>query len=409
MRHRAAVSETVATPSRRVGPGLTWTLGLLGAMGPLSTDLHLPGLPDLAESLDTTDALAAATVPVCFAGFAIGQLVVGGLTDRFGRRRPVLICLLLFTLTGALCALAPTIEVLLVARFVQGLAGAGTLVAVRAAVRDYAQGSAASRLYSQMSMVSMTAPIIAPLLGGQVLRFTSWRGLFWMFTVISAALLVLAFAVFKESLPAERRRAAGGHLRMLVQVTRHPGFGQHLVLALCQGTILFSYLTMSALFLRDDYGVDAQTYSILLGINGVGMVLAHFANTRLAPRFGALHSLTGSIVGYGSGSLLLLVCVLAHAPLPLVAASLFVTLSALTVSMPNNMALAMLPFGAAAGTAAAVLGASQQIAGAVVPPLAVSIGTNGVVMATTMLLASLVGVVQVFAVVRPRLRGAARL
>lgn len=386
------------------GAGLAWLLGILGAMGPLSTDMHLPGVPDLAASLDTTDALAAATVPVCFAGFALGQLVVGGLTDRWGRRRPILVCLALFTLTGALCALAPTIEMLLVVRFFQGVAGAGTLVAVRAAVRDHATGTAASKLYSQMSMVSMLAPIFAPLLGGQVLRFTSWRGLFWAFTLISALLFVLALVKFRESLPPERRRAGGGHARLLLRVLRHPGFGQHVALALCQGVILFSYITMSSLYLRDSHGLGPQQYSLVYALNGAGMVLSHFVNSRFVTRWGALNTLTGSVIGYSIGCTMLLASVVTHAPLPLVICSLFVVMTSLTASMPNNMALSLVPFGAAAGTASALLGASQQAAGAVVPPLALAIGTSGLVMALTMFVAAVLGLVQVLAVVRPALR-----
>lgn len=397
-------AAATGVPDRAIGVPLTVTLGLLGAMAPLATDLQLPGLPDLTASLHTSSSLAAATVSVFFGGFAVGQLVVGGLSDRYGRRRPILICSALFALTGALCAMAPTIWLLLAMRLLQGLSGAGTVVCVRASVRDYAHGSAAARLYSQLSTVSMTAPIIAPLLGGAVLRFTSWRGLFWVFTVLSLALFVLAVFMVEESLPPERRRTGGGHLRMLVQVVRHRGFPQHLVLSVCQGVILLSYLSMGALFLRHDYGVGAQTYSYLFAINGAGMVAGQALNARLAMRWGSLTMLTISIVGYSVGCTLLVTAVLVHAPLALVAASQFVTLSTLTISVPNNMALAMVPFGSAAGSAVALLGATQQLAGALVPSLAAAIGTSGRVMSTTMWLAAAVGFVQIFAVLRPRLR-----
>lgn len=392
---------------RSIDARLILTLGLLSALAPLATDLQLPGLPDLAASLHTSTSLSAATVSVFFGGFAVGQLVVGGLSDRYGRRRPILVCSALFAITGALCAMAPNIQSLLAVRLLQGLAGAGTVVSVRATVRDYVVGSAAARLYSQLSTVSMTAPIVAPLLGGAVLRFTSWRGLFWVFTALSVALFLLAVLAVEESLPPERRRAGGSHLRVLVQVARHPGFPQHLVLSVCQGVILLSYLSMGALFLRQDYGVGAQTYSYLFAINGAGMVAAQAVNARRAVRWGSLTMLTVSIGGYSLGCTLLLTAVLTHAPLALVAVSQFITLTTLTISVPNNMALAMVPFEGAAGSAVSMLGATQQLAGALVPSLAAAIGTSGQVMSVTMWLAAAVGFVQLFVVLRPRLRAAA--
>ncbi|UDY23524.1 multidrug effflux MFS transporter [Nocardioides sp. Kera G14] len=392
---------------RSISLGLTLSLGALAAMGPLATDLNLPGLPEMAQSLHTSDALAAATVSVCFAGFALGQLMVGGLTDRFGRRRPAVVSMGVFTLTSALCALAPSIGWLLVFRFCQGVAGAGVQVAIRSAIRDYAKGSAAARLYSQLSMVSMTAPILAPILGGTVLRFTSWRGLFWALTVICALLFVLALVRIEETLPPSHRRIGGGHVRTLLAVARHEGFGQHLVLSVCQGVILFTYITIGALFLRHEYGVNAQTYSYLFAINGAGMVLGQAFNARLVTHWGSLRILTGSIIGYATGCTVLAIAVLTHAPLPLISAAMFVTLTTLAASTPNNLALAMVPFGAAAGTATSLLGATQQLAGAIVPSLAAVIGTSGRVMVLTMLCAGLVGVVQLFTVIRPRARAGA--
>jgi len=371
-------------------------------MGPLATDLQLPALPELARSLHTSDAMAAATVTICFAGFALGQLIVGGLSDRYGRRAPIVICLTVFTISGAACAFAPSIGWLLAARLLQGISGAGVQVTVRATIRDHAHGSASARLYSQISMVSMTAPILAPLIGGAVLQLTSWRGLFWVFTVISAVLLVVAVTTVKESLPPERRLAPGGQLRTLVRVSRHHGFGQYLVFSMCQGIILFTYVSMGSLVLQGDYDISAQTYSYLFAINGLGMVLGHFINARVVHRWGSLNTLTGAIIGYTAGTLLLTFSVLSHAPLFFVAASLFLILGSTAISMPNNMALAMLPFGGAAGAAVSLLGATQQLAGAIIPSVAASIGTSGRVMSATMLIAALVGVVQIFGVVRPR-------
>ncbi|WP_300681607.1 Bcr/CflA family efflux MFS transporter [Nocardioides sp.] len=393
-----------ASPEPKVGLRTTLTLGLFSAMGPLASDMPLPALPEITDSLHASEMASAATVTVCFAGFAIGQLLVGGLSDRLGRRRPLLVCIGLFLIAGIVCALAPTIEVLLLGRFLQGVFGAGGVVVARASVRDIAQGSGAAGLYSRLGMVTILAPIIAPLLGGQVLRFTSWRGLFWAFTIVVALVFVLALLLFKESLPPDQRRPSGGQIALMRRVLVHPGFGQHLVMSLCQGAVLLSYLTLSSLFLQNEYGVSAQAYSLLFALAAACMFGAHIVNIRVGPRWGALNMLTGSVSGYFTGALLLTIAVLAHAPLPLVVIAIMITLALYTPSGPNNMALAMMPFGAAAGTAAALLGATQQIAGAVIPTLGSRFGSPGTVMATIMLAGAAIGLVQIFTFVRPSVR-----
>lgn len=387
-----------------VGLSVTLMLGLLSAIGPLSSDMHLPGLPQMAESLNTSDALVASTVTVAFAGFAVGQLIVGGISDRFGRRGPLMVCLALFTLSGAACAMAPSIEFLLVARFIQGLCGAGGVVSSRAAVRDYAQGSASAKLYSQLAAVAMIAPVVAPILGGLTLQVTTWRGLFWALTAISFAIQVAAFFLFRESLPPEKRQRGKGQIRLMWRVVRHRGFGPHLVMCVCQGTVLVSYLTMSSLFYQREYGVQPQTYSYIFAAGAAGMMLGHMVNIRIGSRWGALAMLTRSATTYWLSSIGLLIAIAAHAPLWLVIVLLWLTVMALAPSMSSNMALAMIPFGAAAGTASALLGATQQMAGAVFPSVAVGAGSSGTVMAATMVAASTVAVIQVYAFVRPSIK-----
>lgn len=393
-----------------LGFKLSITLGLLSAMAPLSTDLHLPGLPDLARTLDTSNALASATISVNLAGLALGQLFIGSLSDRIGRRRPLLACLVLFSLTGALCAIAPNIWFLLVMRFVQGLAGGGSVVIARTSVRDHATGVRAAKIFSQVSIIFLIAPVLAPVIGGQVLRFTDWRGLFWVFTAITAGQLALGYFVMKESLPRERRLPAGSsQLKTLGMVIRRKGFGQHLVMSACQGTILFSYITMSPAFLRDSYDVGAQAYSAIFAANACGMVVGNVISSRLVTRIGALNMLTTSVCGYIVATSLLMVDVLLRAPLPFVLAPLWLVLTTFSPSNPNNMAIAVTPMGDAAGTATAILGGVQQLSGAVVPILvSLAFGTSGRVMALTMWGAAIIGIFQLFTVLRPALGGARR-
>lgn len=252
------------------------TLGLLSAMAPLATDLQLPGLPDLARSMGASQALAQATISVSLAGLAVGQLCVGSLSDRIGRRRPLLACSALFSLTGVLCAIAPNMPFLLGVRLAQGCAGGGCVVVARAMVRDLAHGPRAAKIYSQIMVAFLIAPVVAPVIGGQVLRFTSWRGLFWTFAVLTLAQFALAVAAAPESLPpAARTHHSERQWRALAQLARDRRFTQHMVMSMCQGATFLTYVTMSAGFLHSSYGVGPQAYSALFAANAIAMVIGN--------------------------------------------------------------------------------------------------------------------------------------
>ena len=184
---------------------LVIVLGSVNAIGPLSIDMYLPAFPEIARSLETSASSVQLTLTACVAGLALGQLLIGPLSDRYGRRTPLIAAMSVYAVASVLCALAPNVLALMGLRFVQGLAGAGGVVIARAVVRDLHSGAAAVRLFSSLMLVTGLAPILAPLAGGQVSNHTSWRGIFWVLTVLSALIALLVTFGLRETLPKARR------------------------------------------------------------------------------------------------------------------------------------------------------------------------------------------------------------
>ncbi|BFO21006.1 hypothetical protein SHKM778_73940 [Streptomyces sp. KM77-8] len=202
---KAAGAAIRATSARRTSLLVTLVLGGLTATPPLAMDMYLPALPEVTRVLHAPAATVQLTLTACMAGMALGQLVVGPMSDRWGRRRPLLAGLAVYILATALCAIAPTVELLIAFRLVQGLAGAAGIVIARAVVRDLYDGVAMARFFSTLMLISGVAPIIAPLIGGQILRITDWRGVFVVLTGVGLLLTALVWAKLPETLaPADR-------------------------------------------------------------------------------------------------------------------------------------------------------------------------------------------------------------
>src|SRR4051794_32404815 len=244
---------------------LVVVLGLVNAIGPLSVDMYLPAFPEIARDLATSAAEVQLTLTACVAGLAVGQLVIGPLSDRLGRRAPLIAAMSTYAVASLLCALAPSVVVLMALRFVQGLAGAGGVVIARAVVRDLHSGAAAVRLFSSLMLVTGLAPILAPLAGGAILGIASWRGIFVTLTVLSALIAVLVTFGLRETLPPERRSDHG--LRTTLSVMRNLlrdcwFVGHGLAGGLGFGA-LFAYISGSSFVLQGIYGASPQLYSLL--------------------------------------------------------------------------------------------------------------------------------------------------
>lgn len=360
-------------------------LGALTAAAPLVTDFYLPALPDMARSLGTTEAAAQLTVSVSIVGLALGQLVAGPLSDRIGRLAPLRVGVLLLAITSFLCALADDITMLLVLRLAQGLAAAATLVVARAVVRDVYDGARAARIFSELILVMGLAPVVGPMIGGQLLRVTDWRGIFVTLGIIGAVLLVATLALLEETW---QPRAAGSPNGFGV-LLRDRAFLGFLVMAGCMGVILFSYISMSPFVFREDQGVGPVTFSWIFGANAIGMIVGGQVNARLVGRHGPALMLRVGLIVLATAACCLAVALALDASLGVILVPLWFVLCGLGMSFGNATALALVPHGTIAGSASALLGTSQFLLGAAVPPLLSINGTTGIAMGHAMGVAAL--------------------
>ncbi|NIH79061.1 Bcr/CflA family multidrug efflux MFS transporter [Amycolatopsis viridis] len=374
------MSTAAVTAPAKVGrtPGTlryALILGGLSAFAPLSIDMYLPALPRMADDLHSSAPTLQLTLTAFIIGLAIGQLVAGPLSDSLGRRRPLLAGLALYAVASVLCALSPSAELLIAGRAVQALGAAAGMVIARACVRDLFAGTAMTKFFSMLMLVSGLAPILAPVIGGQVLRLTSWRGVFVVLTLFGAALLLAAALALPETLPAERRRPArlGGTLRGYARLLRDRSFIGYALSAGLMFAGLFAYISASSFVLQEVYGLSPQEYSLVFGANGLGIVIAGQVNGRIVGRFRERTLLTVGLCASAVGGAGVLVAALTGLPLGVLLVPLLVMVSSIGLVMPNASSLALAEHPHNAGAASALLGVMQFVVGGLATPL-VSIG-----------------------------------
>jgi MFS transporter, DHA1 family, multidrug resistance protein len=346
-------------------------LGLLSTFGPLSLDLYLPALPQLADDLGASASLAQLSITACLVGLAVGQLVAGPLSDRLGRRRPLIVGLVAFLLASVACAVAPSAAVLVLLRLVQGLAGAAGIVISRAIARDLYSGRALMIFFSRLLLVAGLAPVIAPVLGGQLTRIMTWRGIFGVLAGFGAVLLLAGLFGLKETLPPERR-VVGGFRRTLqgYNTLLHDRFFVGCALSSgLAGASMFAYIAGSTFVLQRIYGMSPQGFSLVFGCISLGLVAAAQGGARLAliwplPR----------VLGFGLtinlfGATALLIAVITELPLGALIGALVIMVCAVGLIFPTANALAMADYPDLAGTASSLQGLSQFMFGAVAAPL----------------------------------------
>lgn len=358
---------------RRTRLRLALILGGLTAFAPLSIDMYLPGLPALGRDLSAGASAVQLTLTACMAGLAVGQLVAGPLSDRLGRRTPLLFGVGGYTLASALCAIAPTVWALAGLRFAQGATGAAGIVIARAIVRDTHEGVALIRFFSMLMLVTGLAPILAPVIGGQVLEVTTWRGVFLVLSAIGAALFAAAALGLRETLPPGRRRDDGvrGTARTMAGLLRDRHFaGFALSGALAFGA-LFTYVSGSPFVLQDLYGVSPQAFSAIFAINSIGIVSFGQINGRLAGRVPALKLLKIGVTAMAiSGCAVFAVVAIGSLPLVALLVPLWVLVANMGLVFPNTTALALAGHPEVAGSASALIGVLQFVIGAAAAPLA---------------------------------------
>ncbi|QEV17817.1 Bcr/CflA family multidrug efflux MFS transporter [Streptomyces alboniger] len=371
---KAAGPESSAA-LRRTGALVTLVLGGLTAVAPLSMDMYLPALPQVTDALHAPAATVQLTLTACLTGMALGQLVVGPMSDKWGRRRPLLIGLLVFVLATATCAFAPTAELLIGFRLLQGLAGAAGIVIARAVVRDLYDGVEMARFFSTLMLISGVAPVVAPLIGGQVLRFTDWRGIFAVLTGVGIALTLLVWRFLPETLAPEKRHSGGtvAALRTMRSLLTDRVFTGYVIAGGFAFAALFAYISASSFVVQEIYGASPQTFSVLFGVNSVGLIIVGQINGKVLVGRVSLNKALASgltIITVAALALLLMTSgVFGEVGLVPVAAGLFVLMSAMGLAMPNTQSLALTRAPHAAGSASALLGTSSFLIGALVSPL----------------------------------------
>ncbi|MGW0834488.1 multidrug effflux MFS transporter [Streptomyces prunicolor] len=394
--------------SRRTGLLVILILGGLTATPPLSMDMYLPALPEVTRSLHAPAATVQLTLTTCLAGMALGQLVVGPMSDKWGRRRPLLTGLAVYIVATALCAIAPNVESLVAFRLLQGLAGAAGIVIARAVVRDLYDGVAMARFFSTLMLVSGVAPVVAPLVGGQILRVTDWRGVFVILTFVGAVLAALVWTRLPETLAPADRHAGGTAeaLRGMRALLADLPFTGYMLTGGFSFAALFAYISASPFVVQEIYGASPQTFSLLFGVNSVGLVAVGQINGKLLVGRVSMDKVlgTGLAVVVLAATALLLMATGAFGDVGLVpvAAGLFVLMSAMGVTLPNAQTLALMRTRHSAGSASALLGTSSFLIGAVASPLVGIAGEHTAVpMAVVQLVAALVAVACFVGMCRP--------
>jgi DHA1 family bicyclomycin/chloramphenicol resistance-like MFS transporter len=344
---------------------------LLTVFGPISMDLYLPVLPALTDDLGASTSAAQFTLTACLVGLAVGQLIAGPLSDRFGRRGPLLIGIVAYAAASALCAISPSIATLVLARLVQGLAGAVGIVIAQAAGRDVYEGGALIRYYGRLTVLGGLAAIVGPVIGGQLANFTDWRGTFGLLAVIGVLLLLAALLIFRETLPVDQRtsggmRQTGRDFRRLFSDRLFVGS-----VTICGLTYaaLFAYLSGATYILQGTYGLSPQAYSIAFGANSAGFMIFGWIAGRTAESWSERGTLVIGIALSGLGALGLLATGLWQLPLTVVLGSLFVLASGVAFASPPSTSLALADYPELAGTASSVLGCARFGLGGIAAPM----------------------------------------
>jgi MFS transporter, DHA1 family, multidrug resistance protein len=380
-------------------------LGALSAFGPLSIDMYLPALPELGDDLGAAPSLVQLTLTACLLGLAAGQLLGGPISDARGRRRPLLVGLVVYVVASVACAVAPSVAVLIACRLVQGAAGAFGIVIGRAIVRDRAEGREAAALFAALILVNGVAPIVAPVLGAGILQVTSWRGVFALLAAIGVVLAVATALLLPETLAPEDRRPGGlrDTLRTFRALLGDPRFVGCVVSSGLAFAAMFAYISGSPFVLQKVYGASPAVFSVLFAVNGLGIVLAGRLTERLAQRgHEPAPLLRAGLLATAGGGVALLVSVLAGLGLAGVLPSLLITVGSIGVIVPNAAALALSGHPSTAGAASGLLGLAQFAFGAAAAPLVGLAGEDTAVPMAVVIAVLALGALGTFAaLVRP--------
>lgn len=365
-------------------------LGMLAAMPPLCTDVYLPAFPEIARDLGADPSVVQGSLSSCFFGMAIGQILFGPLSDMKGRRTILLLSLVFFVVSSFLCALAPSAEVLIGVRFLQGFCGAGGVVLSRAIACDLYSGSELTKFFALLMLINGVVPILGPFVGGSLLCVMDWQGIF---VLLGLAGLLLTGAVFfrlAETLP-EQKRAKGSLGKtwvLLAELWHNKMFFGYVWMQMCIMASFFGYIAASPFVFESIYALSAEEYGLVFGMNGIGLMLFSQIAGRFSVRFGDRRLLLGGLVLMCAGAFCVMAVALSGSTdMWCMLVPLFFAVASGGITMTTSFTLALSVQSGSAGSASGVLGVVGFLAGAVVSPL-VGLGGTGtaVPMAVVMVL-----------------------
>lgn len=380
-------------------------LGSLGLLGPFTIDTYLPSFPTIVKDFHTTASLVQISLTACLLGLGAGQLFIGPLSDVKGRRKPLLLFLCLYLLASLTCSFSPNIYFLIVARFVQGFSAAGGLVVSRAIVRDLFSGKELTKFFTLIVLVGNLGPIVAPIAGGAILSFTKWNGVFIVLACIGAILIFMVSLKLPETLPPEKRVPSNlpqlmSNFGSLFKEREFMGY------AFTQGFTtagIFAYVSGIPFVYQNIYHVSPQQFSLLFGVNGLGLIIGSQLVGRLTDYISERTFLKiGLGISIAAGAILL-IALLLKAPLIAVAIPIFFFVSSISIIGTTSFALAIESQGHIAGSASALLGLLPFVLGSLSAPLVGIAGSyTGVPMGVTIFGASLLAFLSYFVLVRKR-------
>jgi DHA1 family bicyclomycin/chloramphenicol resistance-like MFS transporter len=362
-------------------------LGVMVALGPLTIDMYLPALPNIADDYGVSSSVVQLTLTGTLAGLGLGQLIVGPLSDSLGRRRPLMAGIVLHMVASVLCLFAPNIALLGVARGLQGMGAAAAMVVAFAVVGDLFAESAAATVISRLMLVLGVAPVLAPSLGAAVLLKASWHWVFAVLVVIAGALLLLAAMALPETLPVSHRRPlkVRGIAATYVEVLRDTRFIVLVLVAALGMSGLFAYISGAAFVLQDKFGLDQQAFALVFGAGAVALIGATQFNVVLLRRFAPQSIALWALAAASTAGVVFVGLSVAHiGGLLGFVLPVWAILGAMGLVIPNAPAVALSRHPEAAGTAAAVLGAAQFGLGAAIAPLVGVLGNDEFALALVM-------------------------
>ncbi|MFT8320871.1 MAG: Bcr/CflA family efflux MFS transporter [Bacillus sp. (in: firmicutes)] len=348
-------------------------LGMLGVLGPLNIDMYLPSFPDIAQDLKASASLVQLSLTACLIGLAIGQVIVGPISDAKGRRKPLLISIFLFALSSLLCALAPNITTLVIARFLQGLTASAGLVLSRAIVRDVFSGRELTKFFSLLMVINAVAPMAAPMTGGAILLlpFSNWNTIFFFLALLGLLIVLIVAMQLKETLPQEKRipSSVGHSLHTMGSLLKDRSFiGYALIVGFIHGGS-FAYVAGTPFVYQGIYDVSPQVFSILFGINGIAIITGSWIIGRYGGIIDEKKLLQAGVMMAVCATFILLIMTIVKGPLATLVIPIFIYMTAMGMIVTSSFTLAMEHQGHRAGSASAVLGMLPLLIGSIVSPL----------------------------------------